>query len=224
MKSKLFNNPCHLTCIFLLTIIFAGCSSDHSNKLKGKVWANTDESFYGEYLWTFDTLGIMRNVNYTIESDNESAKRKYELNGNKISITSKGEKTEFDIDFNSDNDFILETGENKVNFRVANKQDSLVGEWENVNRKNNTRNFNSLKFHPDNKCEFSIDAGDYSSTLFGGNYKIEGNEIQLDGKEKSLRGGEKTFNDKLEIQILALDTVKVIYKWDEAIFYRERFQ
>jgi len=204
-------------------ILITGCSSDYSKKLKGKIWAATDESYWGEYLWRFDSLGVMQNINFSSDSKADDAKYQYELNGNKISIIRKGKKREYTIDFRTDTNFILKSDKEQPNFRVANKQDSLVGNWQNIN--DNNKNFNSVEFHQDNDCEFSINTGEYFSTLFGGTYKINENEIELEGKEESVTGsGEKTFKDKFEIQILSLDKIKIMFRGKSDEFNRDKFK
>lgn len=165
----------HLFLIIISGFIFSACSSDHREKLKGKIWANTDSRHVIDYLWEFSDSSMI-NLNYRDGSEDKYFP--FSIEGDEITIVRQGKSTTQEIKFDSDTAFAFIKDNNKVNFRLVKLSDKLIGNWETV-EDSDKRFAIEFKFSGDGKIFGYYEK--YKGVNF--DYKISGNSIQIENED-----------------------------------------
>ncbi|MBA4745949.1 MAG: hypothetical protein H2058_11900 [Muricauda sp.] len=146
--------------VLTLLIVLTSCSSN-KKEIEGKWWYEI--SSYGDEIIMFTSDGKAKNMNddklldYTIE------KNMIYLDGDTLIISKVSEKN-----------LTLSKGKKTIDFRLANKKDYLIGDWEG--------SYENEKFEIDLKKD-----NDYKSRMQGkrnsGKYIINDNTLKVDNEE-----------------------------------------
>lgn len=205
------------------TLLITSCSTNYEEKLVGRIWASTNSFFYGDYLWKFDGQGNMINLNYQENSKKKEAVVKYVIDGNSVKLT-KGDKIEeVTIKFQNDNEFTFSDDKNSAIFRKATFQDSIIGDWDVIDKIDKDGFLTDIQFSPDNDCEFRLIGDNFYGDLYGGEFEIENNKFIIQGKEKNYGKNEKDYDGKFELEILSIDTIRIKQNSEVLLFTRNKF-